>query len=204
GYPFTNRPRDGGAHHFYDDTCALLGVTLPAGTRVRLVATTATVIDLADFEQVARPLAQPAESLAVTDFGADPSGARDSTSAFQAALDAGRAQRRAVWIPPGTFTVSRHLIVDDVTLEGAGPWYSVLHGDGVGVYGNAAPHPSTHVRLADFAIFGEVRDRVDSAQVNGVGGALGGGSVVTDLWIQHTKVGMWLDGPFEGLLVTGC
>ena len=204
GYPFTNRPRDGGAHHFYDDTRALLGVTLPAGTRVRLVATTATVIDLADFEQVARPLAQPAGSLAVTDFGADPSGARDSTSAFQAALDAGRAQRRAVWIPPGTFTVSRHLIVDDVTLEGAGPWYSVLHGDGVGVYGNPAPHPSTHVRLADFAIFGEVRDRVDSAQVNGVGGALGGGSVVTDLWIQHTKVGMWLDGPFDGLLVTGC
>src|SRR3989442_9414107 len=79
GYPFTNRPRDGGAHHLFDDTRALLGVTLRAGTKVRLVATTATVIDLADFEQVARPLAQPAGSLAVTDFGADPSGARDAT-----------------------------------------------------------------------------------------------------------------------------
>jgi hypothetical protein len=27
--------------------------------------------------------------------------------------------------------------------------------------------------------------------------------VVSGLWIQHTKVGLWLDGPFDGLTVTG-
>src|SRR5205823_12542771 len=126
-----------------------LGTTLPEGAKVRLVATATTVVDLADFEQVARPAAQPANSLAVTDFGADPTGARDSTAAFRSAIAAGRH----VWIPPGTFTVTGHLIVDDMTLQGAGPWYSVLRGEGVGLYGNPAPRPSTHVRLADFAIF---------------------------------------------------
>jgi hypothetical protein len=199
GFPFTNDPHDGSAHHFYDDARALLGTTLPAGARVRLVATAPTVVDLADFELVPPPLAQPAGSVAVTAFGADPTGTRDSTAAFQAAVTAAKT----VWIPPGTFRITGHLVVDGVTLQGAGPWYSVLTGDGVGLYGNAAPHPSTRVRLADFAIFGEVRDRVDSAQVNGIGGALAD-STISNLWIQHTKVGMWLDGPFDGLTISGC
>jgi Pectate lyase superfamily protein len=203
GYPFTNDPRDGGAHHFYDDARTLLGATLPRGTKVRLVATAPTVLDLADFEQVAPPQAQPAGSVAVTDFGADPTGWRDSTAAFQSAIGSGRSFGRPVWIPVGTFKITAHLIADGVTLEGAGPWYSVLTGDGVGIYGNEAPHPSTHVRLANFAIFGEVRDRVDSSQVNGIGGALAD-STISNIWIQHTKVGMWLDGPFDGLTVTGC
>ncbi len=59
------------------------------------------------------------------------------------------------------------------------------------------------MRLADFAIFGEVRDRDDRAQVNGIGGALSA-STISNLWIQHTKVGMWLDGPFGGLTIKGC
>jgi Alpha-1,3-glucanase catalytic domain D1/Alpha-1,3-glucanase catalytic domain D2 len=199
GYPFSNDPRAGGAHHFYDAARALLGTPVPAGAKVRLVAAATTVVDLADFELVAAPAAQPAGSLSVIDFGADPSGARDSTAAFRSALAAGNH----VWIPPGTFTVTGHLLVDDVTLEGAGPWYSVLRGDGVGVYGYPAPHPSAHVRLAGFAIFGEVKDRDDAAQVNGIGGALSD-STISNLWIEHTKVGMWLDGPFDGLTIAGC
>jgi hypothetical protein len=35
----------------------------------------------------------------------------------------------------------------------------------------------------------------------GIGGALGGGSRIRDVFIQHVKVGLWLDGPFDGLLV---
>jgi hypothetical protein len=203
-YPFTNDPQDERAHHFYDDARTLLGSTFPRGTKVRLVARSATVIDLADFEQVGPPLASPAGSLSVVDFGADPTGAKDSGTAIQTAFDAGAAQHKTVWIPSGTFTVGRHLQVDDVTIRGAGPWYSVLHGNGVGIFGRAAPSPSTNVHLSDFAIFGEVKDRVDALQLNGIGGAFGGGSTISNLWIQHEKVGMWLDGPFDGLTITGC
>jgi len=49
-----------------------------------------------------------------------------------------------------------------------------------------------------------VKDRVDSISLNAIGGALGGGSTISNLWIQHEKVGMWLDGPFDGLTITGC
>jgi len=45
-----------------------------------------------------------------------------------------------------------------------------------------------------------VRD--DNAPDSGVGGAPSGNSVVQNVWIEHTKCGMWLDGPFDGFHVT--
>ena len=205
-YPWTNNPADGGRRDLYDDARLMFGSTLPAGTQVRLqvgAGDTAPwyVIDLADFEQVAAPAPEPRGALSVVDFGADPTGTADSTQAIQRAIDAASGKGVTVWIPPGTFTVTRHLIVDKVSMRGAGPWYSVLHGAGVGVYGNYAPTPSSDVHLADFAIFGEVTERNDAAQVNGVGGSLAH-STIDNLWIQHTKVGAWLDGPFDGLTIS--
>jgi hypothetical protein len=205
-YPFSNNPGDGRQHHFYDESRLLFGSTLQVGTKIRLqygATLPSYTVDLADFELVAPAAAQPANSVSITDFGANPTGAGDSAPAFDQAVASARSQGRTVWIPPGTFTINRHVIVNNITVRGAGPWYSVLHGNGVGVYGQDAPNGSTNVHLSDFAIIGEVQERNDGAQVNAIGGALGGGSVVSNLWLQHTKVGLWLDGPFDGLTVTG-
>ncbi|MFG1807425.1 discoidin domain-containing protein [Streptomyces sp. NPDC049040] len=205
-YPWTNDPADGGRRQIYDDARLMFGRTLPAGSTVRLQigkGDTAPwyLIDTADFEQVAAPGQRPRNALPVTSFGADPTGRTDASDAIQRAIDAASGTGTTVWIPPGTYTVTRHLIVDRVTVRGSGPWYSVLRGDGVGVYGKYAPDASSDVHLADFAIFGEVAERDDADQVNGVGGALAH-STVDDLWIQHTKVGVWMDGPFDGLALS--
>jgi hypothetical protein len=205
-YPFSNNPADGKPQHFYDDVRTTFGRTLPAGTTVRF-QTTASVpvtIDAADFEATGGPAHQPHGSLSVTDFGADPTGRKDSTAAIQKAIDTGEKTGRTVWLPAGTFDVTGHLSVDKVTLRGAGPWYSILTGKNVGVYGNAAPTPSTAVHLAGFAIDGTIANRDDSAAVNGIGGAMGGGSTIDDLYVAHVKAGMWFDGPFDGLSITRC
>ncbi|MFV2116125.1 discoidin domain-containing protein [Micromonospora sp. LOL_025] len=227
GYPFNNNPGDTNPHHFYDETRTMFGTTYPAGTKIRLqVSSTAQsptfTIDLADFELVGGPIAKPTGVLdVVTDFGADPTGATDSTARFQAAVDAGRAQGRAVWIPTGTFTLWDHVVVDGVTLRGAGPWYSVLGGrhptdrkraagiygkyvPGGGYSGEIRPHeaggPSRNVTLRDFAIIGDIRERVDEDQVNAIGGAMSN-SVVDNVWMQHTKVGAWMDGPMDNFTI---
>jgi Pectate lyase superfamily protein/F5/8 type C domain len=203
-YPFSNNPADLHGHHMYDDVRTMFGRTLPTGTHVRFSVGDPSIpvtIDVADFEQVAPPAWQPPGSLSVLSFGADPTGTTDSTAAIQDAINAGSTQHRVVYIPPGDYTVTAHLMVNDVTLTGAGEWYTVLHGAGIGVYGDAAPTPSTNVHLSNFAIFGEVTERVDSADVNGIGGALAD-STISNLWIQHTKVGMWLTGPFDGLRIS--
>ncbi|MFE2913042.1 discoidin domain-containing protein [Kitasatospora indigofera] len=211
GYPFNNNPGDTNPHHFYDETRTMFGTSYPAGTKIRLqVSSTAQspsfTIDLADFEQVGTPIAKPAGALdVVADFGADPTGATDSTAKFQAAVNAGQAQGKTVFIPQGTFTLYDHVVVDGVTLAGAGPWYSVLGGrdpnnrqKAAGIYGKYVGQggPSQNVNLKDFAIIGDIRERVDEDQVNAVGGAMSN-STLDNLWLQHTKVGAWMDGPMD-------
>jgi hypothetical protein len=199
-YPFSNQPGSN-PHHFYDETHRLFPTSYPAGTKFRLTATSNTTIDFADFENVAGALAQPSGSVSVTSKGADPTGAADSTAAFNSAIQAAGAGG-TVFIPEGTFKIPGHIAVNNVTVKGAGMWRSTVTGAAPGFYGNDAPNPSTNVHLSDFAIFGDVQERNDSAQVNGVGGAMSN-STVDRLWIEHDKVGAWMDGPMDNLVFSG-
>ena len=85
-------------------------------------------------------------------------------------------------------------------------WYSTITGTAPGFYGNGAPSNSlagsTNVHLSNFAIFGNVQIRDDSAQVNGIGGEMSN-STVSNIWIEHMKVGAWMDGPMTNLTFTG-
>ncbi|POX63597.1 hypothetical protein C3492_10675 [Streptomyces sp. Ru62] len=203
--PFTSDPAAGRAHHFYDDVRVLLGETLAPGTRVGLRPTAGTevpvTVDTVTFEESGGPASPPAGALSVIDFGADPTGTADSTTAVQAAVEAATGTARTVWLPSGVYTVTDHILLDRVTVHGAGVWYTELRGAGVGLYGHPAPSPSTEVHIRGLAISGDVTGRDDAAQLNGIGGALGGGSTIEDVWITHTKCGMWLDGPFHGLTI---
>jgi F5/8 type C domain/Abnormal spindle-like microcephaly-assoc'd, ASPM-SPD-2-Hydin len=204
-YPFTNSP-GGGQHHFYDEVHRLFATTYPAGTTFKLQVdsedtASSYTIDLADFEQVGAALTQPAGSVSVISEGADASGVADSTSAFNAAI-AAAGSGGTVWIPPGTYNIPGHIMVNNVTIAGAGMWYSTVTGTAPGFYGNSAPNPSTNVHLQNFAISGNVQERNDSAQVNGIGGAMSN-STVSNIWIEHMKVGAWMDGPMDKLTFSG-
>ncbi len=150
-------------------------------------------------------------------FGADPTGKRDSADAFDKAIAFAKKARINVYIPPGTYQVNRHILVDNVTIKGAGNWYTIIKGrevalptpapdgsvhTGVGFYGlDASVGGSRNVHLSGFAIQGDVRERIDTDQVNGIGGAMSD-STIDGLYIQHTKVGMWFDGPMNNLKIT--
>jgi parallel beta-helix repeat protein len=184
-------------HHFFDDARLLLGQNVQPGDKVAVEATgTQVTVDVADFEQVAAPASQPAGSVSVVSKGADPSGNGDSTQAFRDAIAA--AQGGTVWIPPGDYRITSSLGgVQNVTLQGAGSWYSVVHTsrfiDQSGSSGN--------VHIKDFAVIGEVTERVDSSPDNFVNGSLGPNSSVSGMWIQHMKCGMWLTGTNDNLVV---
>ncbi|MEU7712894.1 glycosyl hydrolase family 28-related protein [Micromonospora chalcea] len=208
-------------HHFYDEQRLLLGRTHRAGEVVRLTAPRGTaaawtVIDLVDAHLVAPPRVVPRAVNALS-FGADPTGRRESADAFDRAIAYARRVDRPLYLPPGTYQVNRHLVVDDVTIAGAGSWYTIVRGHevaldtpapdgsrhtGVGFYGrDAADGGSRDVHLSGFAIEGDVRERIDTDQVNAIGGALSH-STIDGLYLHHTKVGMWFDGPMTGLRVT--
>jgi hypothetical protein len=206
-YPFVNTPSSGDPHHFFDEVHQLFSTTYPQGTQFKLEVdsedtASSYTIDLADFEQVAAAAAQPAGSVSVVSEGADPTGVNDSSTAFANAITAAGAGG-TVWIPPGQYLVPGHVAVpNNITIEGAGMWWSTIIGAAPGFYGNAAPNPSTGVTLENFAISGNVQIRDDSAQVNGIGGAYSN-STVKNIWIEHMKVGVWLDGPMTNLTISG-
>ncbi|WP_406119995.1 discoidin domain-containing protein [Streptomyces sp. NBC_00989] len=184
-------------HHFFDNARLLLGQNVQQGDKVAFVSTgTQVTVDVADFEQVAGAAAQPAGSVSVVSKGADPSGAGDSTQAFRDAVSA--AQGGVVWIPPGDYRLTSSLGgVQNVTLQGAGQWYSVVHTSRFIDQSSS----SGGVHIKDFAVIGEVTERVDSNPDNFVNGSLGPGSSVSGMWIQHLKVGLWLTGNNDNLVV---
>ncbi|WP_458246582.1 discoidin domain-containing protein [Streptomyces sp. MAI_2237] len=184
-------------HHFFDDARLLLGQDVQQGDKVAFQATgTQVTVDVADFEQVGQAASQPAGSVSVTSKGADPSGNVDSTQAFRDAVAA--AQGGVVWIPPGDYKLTSSLSgVQNVTLQGAGSWYSVVHTSRFIDQSSS----SGGVHIKDFAVMGEVTERVDSNPDNFVNGALGPNSSVSGMWIQHMKVGLWLMGNNDNLVV---
>ncbi|MFC9265730.1 glycosyl hydrolase family 28-related protein [Streptomyces hydrogenans] len=207
--------------HFYDEQRLLLGKTYRAGEKVRLTVPTGspaawTVIDLLDTELVAPPQVERG-GVDVRLLGADPTGRRDAAPAIERAIALARRLDRPVYLPPGTFRVDRHIEVDDVTIVGAGNWHTVLKGrqvtldepapdgsrhTGVGLYGkSAAEGGSRNVHLSGFAVEGDVRERIDTDQVNAIGGAMSD-STVEGLYLHHTKVGLWFDGPMRNVRVT--
>ncbi|WP_121831377.1 glycosyl hydrolase family 28-related protein [Streptomyces sp. S1] len=207
--------------HFYDEQRILLGRTYRAGDRIRLTVPAGspaawTVIDLLDTELVAPPHVERG-GVNVLAFGADPTGRRDAAPAVERAIAFARRVDRPVYLPPGTFRVDRHIVVDDVTIVGAGNWHTILKGrqgtlaepapdgsrhTGVGLYGrSAAEGGSRNVHLRGFAIEGDVRERIDTDQVNAIGGAMSD-STIDGLHLHRTKVGLWFDGPMSNVKVT--
>ncbi|WP_049578341.1 discoidin domain-containing protein [Streptomyces sp. SBT349] len=187
-------------HHFFNHGRLQLGQNLAAGDTVTLQVDADDsagpyTIDSVDFEQVAAPAQPPAGALDVTDLGADPTGQGDSTQAFVQAV--AQARGGTVWIPPGTFRVNQPLYVENVTIEGAGNWHSIVRSSR---FINQGQSPG-NVHLADFAVIGDVTQRVDSNPDNAVNGNLGANSSVSGMWLQRLKVGLWMTGANDGLVV---
>ncbi|NOL40365.1 mycodextranase [Kribbella sandramycini] len=189
-------------HKLYDHSRLLLGQTVNAGAKIKLQVDGENTagpytIDDVEFENVAGPAGQPGGSISITDRGADPNGNNDSTGAIQSAIDSARGAGGTVWIPAGRFRVGGTINPDGVTLRGAGRWYSTL----LSHHLIDRPNGGGNVRLQDFAVIGEVTERNDQSPDNFVNGSLGPDSVVSGLWLQHLKVGLWLTGNNDNLIV---
>ncbi|MFE6164358.1 discoidin domain-containing protein [Streptomyces sp. NPDC056486] len=199
-YSYVDTPWIAGAktHHLFDNARLQLGQNLQSGDKVKLEASSTQVtVDVADFEQVAAAAAKPSGALSVTDKGADPTGQGDSTQAFRETIAA--AKGGTVWIPPGEYKLTQSLNnVDNVTIRGAGNWHSIVRSSR---FIDQSGAPTGKVGLYDFAVIGEVTERVDSNPDNFVNGSLGPNSTVSGMWLQHLKVGLWLTGNNDNLVV---
>lgn len=210
-YPFANDPGQGKPRNFYDEL-RLKGLRIEPGDRIRLEKAaddgSACIIDLVDLELVPAPVARPAHSLSVLDFGANGRGEADDTAALRQCLAEAGRQGRIVWVPAGDYRITGDIVVPAaVTIQGAGMWHTTFEGDPE-LYGQ----PDRRVRfrlvgdgarVADFAIAGQLNYRNDSEPNDGVVVTGAKDASVARLWVEHTKAGVWV---YNGtrLVVEGC
>ena len=203
-FPWSNDPKKGKAHHFFDEAHAMIGNVAP-GDVIRLQKDASNkaayyLIDLIELEEIAPPLLRPADSVSIMDFGAVPDSGRDASPALMKCLEAAKAQGKVVWIPEGEFRLDGPRIpVGNVNVRGAGMWYSKLTGSSPMFAGTGEP-----VEFSDLAIFGGIDHRTDSSPDNAFDGNLGKGSLFQNLWIEHLKCAFWTTNGTEAMRVQGC
>ena len=206
-YPFSNDPAMGAPRHFYDEV-RIRGIAIARGDVIRIRRESPgnasyCIIDLVDLEDIAPPLPRPANALSLVDFYKG-----DYTQALRDCIVKAVATGKTVWIPAGRYTITGDIVLpDNVIIQGAGMWYSELVGDDT-LYADASRRVrfkgnGSHIHLADFAITGRLTYRSDKEANDGLVGSYGTGSTISRIWIEHTKVGMWIENS-EGLEITGC
>lgn len=210
-YPFSNQPRDGKPRNFYDEF-RLKDLSIAKGDMIRLQKSDASapecIIDLVDLEQVPPPLAAPVNGLSIRNFGAGGKGETDDTSALRDCIAEAKQRRQPVWVPAGIYKICGDIqLSSDVSIQGAGMWHTTFAGDPA-LYGQAGKRvrfslQGANIHLADFAVEGKLNYRNDNEPNDGIVGARCEDSSVSRVWVEHTKVGMWV---YNGgnLLVDGC
>jgi len=210
-YPFTNHPSDGKARNFYDEL-RVKNLRIAKGDLVRLQRVSADepacTLDLVDLEQAPLPLAAPADALSLADFGATGKGEADDTEALRRCLAEAVRLDRTVWVPAGCYRLTGDILLPSkARIQGAGMWHTTFVGDPA-LYDQADRRVrfklvGQEVRLADFAILGQLDHRIDEEANDGIMGAGCSDSSISRIWIEHTKVGIWI---YNGsrLQVEGC
>ena len=143
-------------------------------------------------------------------------GVNDDTTALVNCI-AAAGSGKIVWLPAGTYKISQPInLPSNVTIQGAGMWYTTLVGDPT-VYGNPATTytynssnrrisfvgAGSNIHLSDFAIVGKLNYRNDSDYNDGLVGSYGTGSTISRLWVEHIKTGAWIWNS-KGLVIDSC
>ena len=210
----SQNPADGSPRVFFDETRTFVtGTPIAAGSTFMVrkdSGNSATFydVDVVDVESPPAPIAQPANSISVTDCGAvadntptngaaDPASV-DSRAAIQNCINQAQSQGKILWIPAGIFYVkgTQGLQAQGITVAGAGAWYSTIYRDVP--LPNSTPLPAlwglTSTTIQNLHVDSNATSR---ATVDGAGGSMdvtGTNRVADGIWTQHTLSGFWASG----------
>ncbi|MGE5395699.1 MAG: glycosyl hydrolase family 28-related protein [Candidatus Saccharibacteria bacterium] len=214
-YPFTNDPKAEKPRNFYDEI-RLTGLNLSQGDVIRIQRDDRKgddagycIIDLVDLEEIPAPVKAPDNSLSITDKAFKESNTgNDYTEAFKKCIARAAETGKSVWIPEGTYQVSGDIVLPSNTvIQGAGMWYSTLMGNDE-AYRDAGKRVrlkgnGSNIHLSDFALVGKLNYRNDNEPNDGIVGSFGKNSTISSIWVEHTKVGMWVENS-SNLVVEDC
>jgi F5/8 type C domain/Carbohydrate binding module (family 6)/Abnormal spindle-like microcephaly-assoc'd, ASPM-SPD-2-Hydin len=207
-------PADGDPRDFWDEFHAFVtGAAIPPGATFSLQKDSTNTasfywINSIDLWDAPAPAAQPANSISITSCGAvadnTPTngtaapGAVDSTVDIQNCINQAASAGEIVWIPQGTFYLvgTSSLVAQNVTIEGAGYWYSEVYRD-VPLPNNTPLGAAFQCYSCQLENFHIDSDAMSRAEVDGGGGAedtTGNNWLISGMWVQHVESSLWASG----------
>ena len=219
---------DGGPACFaFDEVHFLLDKPLKSGDRIRIQSSGASGldygVDFLEIEDVPDEIDCPAGAVNVCDYGAVPDDGKDDVNAFEAAVKAADAGSKIVYIPAGTYHLSRiwNIYCSDLKITGAGIWYTNLkftnpNRFGGGISGGNGSNGGTddyctNLEFCNMYINSSLRSRYNQEAVyKCFMDVFAGGSVIHDIWEDHFECGFWLGdyngkmGYSDGLKIINC
>ncbi len=208
------KPADGDPRDFWDDFHASVsGAAIPAGATISLQKDSSNTasfywINSIDLWNAPAPAAQPANSISITSCGAvadnTPTngsaapGATDSTADIQNCINQAAAAGKVLWIPQGTFYLvgTSSLVAKNVTVEGAGYWYSEIYRD-VSLPNNnglGAVFQCYSCHLENFHIDSDGMSRTTADGGGGAEDTTGTNWSISGMWVQHVESSVWASG----------
>lgn len=187
----------------FDETHTLLNRQVNKGDHIQIVKVgddqNAYGIDFIELEEALPEIQRPAGAVSIADYqGAQPGdGVDDSDALIWAMNQAANTSSKTVYIPAGTWELGRKIGLDhsDLTIQGAGMWYTNLHftsnqAGGGGFVFNPGASKET---LTDFYMSSSLTSRHDEkAQYKGFAGSAGANTRVANVWVEHFECGFWM------------
>ena len=207
---------DGGKPCFaFDETHFRLNTPLKAGDTIRIQSSGANSltygVDFLEIEETGGPIAQPANSYSVLDYGATPDDGIDDYSAISACIAAANKDGKDVYIPAGTYHIGQiwRLYGSDIKITGAGMWYTNIQftsaergmggisGGWTGTAGDAKDGYCKNVEFCNMYINSNLRSRYNQEAVYKCFMDVWDGAVIHDIWEEHFECGFWF-GDYNG------
>lgn len=200
----------GTARRMFDESSAIIG-QVPTGATVELRKDAANsakyyTVDFVELEQAPPASSMPPNFVSITDFGATPNDDSDDMEALAKAYAAANAAGKGLWIPSGTFRQSQRLTVENIAVKGAGMWHSKLLS-----HTTTANHSNdtagfwvlNNCQFSDFAIFGQMTERGPNRNVSPFRGPFGTGSIIENVWGEHSECFVWAGVDSSPVLADG-
>lgn len=196
----------------FDEVHFKLTAVLNAGDSVRIQKDNGDGltygVDFIEMESVPGVIAQPANYLSVTSYGAVADDNNDDLSAFNACISAAAAQGKNVYIPAGRFLLSDKLtlMVSNVKIMGAGIWHTYLYFSTDKQFYGGIYARASNVEISNFSMNTANNDRLKYDEANarvpgdpykiykGFMGTYGSNSLIHDVWVEHFECGFWIAG----------
>lgn len=193
-------PNGGQAAFRFDEVHWKLPVALKSGDKLRIQKTNGDSleygVDFVEVEPVPSAIAQPANSLSVTSYGAAANDGADDLAAFNACVSAAVSQGKAVYIPAGTFNLSGMwtITAQNITITGAGMWYTNLQFTSPNAASGGISFRITGtVDFSNVYINSMLRSRYgQNAIYKCFMDNFGTNSRIHDFWEEHFECGFWV------------